>query len=88
MREIVYCAVMLDELLCVLKLRETGDMQKGTSRSPGTSCNQVKDADCRLVPLDEDLARAVPFFVYHLSFLFLMVDFCALKRYNCKQLMN
>ena len=52
---------MLDELLCVLKLRETGDMQKGTSRSPGTSCNQVKDADCRLVPLDEDLARAVPF---------------------------
>ena len=60
-RETVYCAAMLDELLCVLKLRETGDMQKGTSRSPGTSCNQVKDADCRLVPLDEDLARAVPF---------------------------
>ena len=53
---------MLDELLCVLKLRETGDMQKGTA---GRS-----------------------FFVYHLSFLFLIVDFCALKRYNCKQLMN
>ena len=43
-------------------------MQKGTSRSPGTSCNQVKDADCRLVPLDEDLARAVPFIGWHVFF--------------------
>ena len=28
------------------------------------------------------------FFTYYLSFFNFYVDFCALKRYNCKQLMN